>query len=303
MSSEKDERESEKDPEDELNLTVMELQSKMNELEKRFLGISISGESSTPFAPRSTVETKISKLTGTLTAEPETEHQKVTTKLPSVKLPEFSGQDFEEFLDDFQRWLRMTNVQKEPQETKLDWLLEACTAKTKPIVKKLIRDSIELGEVLTAMSKLFPKLDNDLTLRAKLEKVPSLAHNCEPAQVAQLFLELEELMVKMSKGAMSDQEKFIMLTKKIHPKTYQEMRADRFFKRRTETYGDLKSALFEKVEEDWQEKHLVQLKKEQLHALQDDDVPQQPNFTSFGKGKGKDKGQFGHRNSGKGLNK
>ena len=86
MSSEKDERESEKDLEDELNLTVMELQSKMNELEKRFLGISISGESSTPFAPRSTVETKISKLTGTLTAEPETEHQKGNNKVAKCKI-------------------------------------------------------------------------------------------------------------------------------------------------------------------------------------------------------------------------
>ena len=55
----------------------------------------------------------------------EKEKQKIMTQLTMVKLPEFSGVDFEEFLDDFQRWLRMKNVISEPQDTKIDWLLEA----------------------------------------------------------------------------------------------------------------------------------------------------------------------------------
>ena len=89
-------------------------------------------------------------------------------------------------------------------------------------------------------------------------------------------------MNKMSTGAMSDQEKFILLTRKLHPKTFAEMRADRFFKRRTETFEDMKEALMEKAEEDWQEKHSVQLKKEKdtLHTIKDNPIP------NFGKGKG-----------------
>ena len=281
---------------DEKETTMEDLQLKMEFLEKRFLGTSF--ESSTPFAPRSTIETKISKISSMHKSEKdsEKEEQKIMTKLPMVKLPEFSGVDFEEFLDDFQRWLRMTNVISEPQDTKIDWLLEACSIKVRPMVKKLMSESTSLSEILQHMSKLFPKLDNDLTLRSKLDKIQPLVQNAEPSQVAQLFLEMEELMNKMSKGAMSDQEKFILLTKKIHPRTYTEMRSDRFFKRRTETYSDLKSALLEKVEEDWQERHLVQLRKEHVHALQDE-TPQK--FPGKGKGKGK-----GHSTqNGKGFNK
>ena len=231
------------------NSTVEELQLKMELLEKRLLGTSF--ESSTPFAPRSTIETKISKIASMHKKdeekfESETE-QKIMTKLPMVKLPEFAGQDFEEFLDEFQRWLRMTNVIKEPQETKIDWLLEACSNKIRPMVKKLVQESTTMSEILLGMSKLFPKLDKDLTLRSKLDKIQPLVQNAEPSQVAQLFLEMEELMTKMSHGAMSDQEKFLLLTKKIHPRTYTEMRSDRFFKRRTETYIDLKSALLKKL--------------------------------------------------------
>ena len=279
--------------------TMEDLQLKMMELEKRFLGTSFH-DSPTPFAPRSTIESKIAKISKKHDDSEKSEkdsEQKVSTKLPMVKLPEFSGADFEEFLDDFQRWLRMTNVMNEPNETKMDWLLEACNGKTRPIVKKLIQESISLDQVLHAMSKLFPKLDNDLTLRSKLDKIQTLQHNCEPSQVAQLFLEMEELMGRMSKSAMSDQEKFILLTKKIHPKTYAEMRADRFFKRRTETFTDLKNALLEKVEEDWQERHLVQLKKETIHALQNDDSA----VRSHGRGKGKGKGAGPPK--GKGFNK
>ena len=60
----------------------------------------------------------------------------------------------------------------------------------------------------------------------------------------------------MTNGAMSDQEKYILLSKKLHPKTFAEMRADRHFKRRNETFEDLKTALLEKAEEDWLEKNL-----------------------------------------------
>ena len=219
---------SEKGPEDN---TLEDLQIKMEALEKRFLGTSLQ-DSQTPFAPRSTLEEKIARITGEkkFGDRAESSDQKVSTKLPSVKLPEFNGQDLEEFLDDFCRWLRMSGLSAENDLVKMDWLLESCVGKTRPIIKKLVQETSSLEVVLQSMAKLFPKLDNDLTIRSKLEKVQPLTHQCEPAQVAQLFLEIEELMGKMSRGAMSDQEKFILLTKKIHPKTYQEMRSDRFFK-------------------------------------------------------------------------
>ena len=160
--------------------------------------------------------------------------------------------------------------------------LESTPFTPRSTVTSRIASISNLEVFLHHMSKSFPKLENDLTLRNKLDKIPALQYNCEPHQVAQLFLELEELLNKMSTGAMSDQKKFILLTRKLHPKTFAEMRADRFFKRRTEAFEDRKEALMEKAEEDWQEKHLVQLKKEKdtLHTIKDNPIP------NFGKGKG-----------------
>jgi hypothetical protein len=250
----------------EQNTTIEELQQKLEDLESRYLGSQLRQKlESTPFTPRSTVTSKIASISKRQERDEETD-SKVQTKLPMIKIPEFQGIDLEDFLDDFERWLRLTGLQNEPPQTKLDWLIEACQGKTKPIVKKLIKETNwDLEVVLQGMSKLFPKLENDLTLRNKLDKIPALQYNCEPHQVAQLFLELEELLNKMSTGSMSDQEKFILLTRKLHPKTFAEMRADRFFKRRTETFEDMKEALMEKAEEDWQEKHFGPAQKGKRH--------------------------------------
>ena len=155
------------------------------------------------------------------------------------------------------------------------------------------KEKPELGEVLFRMSKLFPKLENDLSLRQKLDKVLPLPHLPEPSQVAQLYVDIEELLGKMTIGSMSDQEKYILLSRKLHPKTFSEMRADRHFKRRTETFEELKAALLEKSEEDWLEKNLLQLKRENVHTMQDgSSQPAQKTQTQFprssaGKGRGK----------------
>ena len=44
--------------------------------------------------------------------------------------------------------------------------------------------------------------------------------------------------------------------KKIHPKTFSELRQERYFKHRTNDFTSLKSALSEKVNEDWIERHI-----------------------------------------------
>ena len=279
--------------------TVVELRTRLGDLERRYLGTTVpTPPSKTPFAPTASVVKKVEELVSV--SLPPSDRQ-ATTKLPILKLPEFTGVDLEDFLDEFGRWLRLSGVQHENEQTKLDWLLESCSHKIKPVVKKLIKEHNDLGEVLHRMSKLFPKLENDLSLRQKLDKISPLPHSPEPSQVAQLYVDLEELLGKMTLGSMSDQEKFILLSRKLHPKTFAEMRSDRHFKRRTESFEDLKSALLEKAEEDWLERNLLQLKRENVHTLQDgQSQPAQKTQTQtpkpFGKGRGKGgkgKGQGG----------
>ena len=94
-------------------------------------------------------------------------------KLPAVKLPSFDGSDLETFLKDFERWLRLSGCLETSDKFKLDWLVEACSPKVKKLVEKVIEEkNFDLLKVLTQLETLFPRLENDLKLRTKLEKLP-----------------------------------------------------------------------------------------------------------------------------------
>ena len=91
---------------------------------------------------------------------------------------------------------------------------------------------------------------------------------------------------------MSEQEKLLLLLKKIEPKMLKEMRADRVFRDATEDYDQLKSALVSKSSEDWTDKHLQLNKGKALLALDDQmEVDATPNAAGKGRGKGKGKGK------------
>ena len=107
---------------------------------------------------------------------------------------------------------------------------------------------------------------------------------------------------------MSEQEKFLLLVKKLHPKYFQELRSDRYFKHRTQDFDSLKKAIIEKSQEDWVERNLINQKKQLLQPLSEvpprvsTSPPQGPSTNvpksdpkqmskPFGKGKGQGKGQ------------
>ena len=143
-----------------------------------------------------------------------------TTKLPSLPLPTFDGSDLEAFLKSWERWLQLCGLLQVGDEMKKAWLIEASTPKVKKIVESLCESNETLFDVLQKLETLFPKLKNDLTIRVHLEKIASLPPTPDPSQVAQLCLELEENFAKLSDGAISEQEKFLVLLRKIHPKFF-----------------------------------------------------------------------------------
>ena len=213
-----------------------------------------------------------------------------TTKLPTIDLPKFDGNDFEEFLKRWHRWLRLSGLQAETDQSKCDWLIEACVPKVRKLVETVAdQHDCDLIRVLKSLSNLYPKLENDLTLRARLEKITPLPANPDPELVAQLTLEIQEVFVRLSPTAMSDQDKLLILVKKINSKTWSELRSDRYYKQRTSTFLELKDALLEKSQEDWLERNLAQQKKQTLNPL---DQPESQPFHQHPKsGKGKGKGQ------------
>ena len=133
-------------------------------------------------------------------------------------------------------------------------------------------------------------LENDLTIRAQLEKVPQMGANPDPADVGKLFLDLDELFSKLNDKSMSDQDKFVTLLGKLHPKFYGEIRSDKNWKRRAEDYAGLRSVVMEKAQEDWLERMLLQSKsgakqslKPSVEAETQPEKPAPPRFQRWGK--------------------
>ena len=290
---------------------VKELEAKMKELADHVLGKSSSTISQSPFAPASSIRRKIESLQSSI-LEAQNAQQNAQSKLPPVPVPNFDGSDLESFLKEFGRWMRLTGVESCAEKVQLDWLVQACTPKVRKLVEKVVDEKASMFDVLCHLESLFPKLENDISLRLLLDKIPALGAQPDPPIVAQLFLEIEEIFSRMSAGSMSEQEKFLALIKKLHPKTFAELRGDRYYKHRCEDYISLKDAILEKSKEDWLERHLFAQKKQVLQTL--DAQPSNPSMDldekasssqtpSNGKGKGKGSGKGNGKGKGKGKGK
>ena len=136
-------------------------------------------------------------------------------------------------------------------------------------------DKFSFVEVLGKMQSIWPKLESDLTVRTQLEKLAPLHYLPDASAVVLLFQKMEDLFSRVSDGAMSEQDKLILLISKIHDKTFKEMRSERVFRSKTEDYEELKVALQEKATEEWADKN-IQLSKgsRQLLALDEMSVDQ-----------------------------
>ncbi len=169
---------------------LIEIESRVKLLESHFLG---SSTDHSVFAPVSTIRKRIDSFCASKSSgsSPESFSQ---SKLPPVTLPTFNGSDLDIFLKRWQRWLRLCGLEHAPDQAKLDWLIEACTPRVLNLVEKVVEENNNLHQVLCKREELFPKLENDITLRSSLEKIPQLPASPEPNQVAQLLVEFEEIL-------------------------------------------------------------------------------------------------------------
>ena len=210
----------------------------------------------------------------------------------------------------FARFLRLSGLNFASDLVKTDWLAQACEPENYKITTNVIKETgSNLEETLKRLGEIFPTLENVLTIRRKIESLPTLGYAPEPQVLASFLLEFETLSGKLSAHAWTDQDKLLSLIGKLHPKTFQEIRAHPFWRSRTDTYQEMKSSLQEKVKEDWIEKKMSNPKLQVLaldDVMQVDQVPSQSSSQgqvapqnrgrtkgqaqSSGKGKGKSKG-------------
>jgi len=91
----------------------------------------------------------------------------------------------------------------------------------------------ELEVVLTRMGEFSPALQNDLTIRQKIETIPSLPYGPDPSQLAAFLFKFENFVCKPSAPAFTDQDRLALISK-FHPKTFAEIRSERICRSQTD---------------------------------------------------------------------
>jgi len=91
--------------------------------------------------------------------------------------------------------------------------------------------------------------------------LPPLTYGPDPSQLADFLLKFENLVCKLSAHAFTDQDKYLALISKLHPKTFAEIRSERIWRSQTDNYTDKKVVLQEKVKEDMVDEKLSNPKR------------------------------------------
>ena len=99
---------------------MAERESRLRDLEMRFLGPP-SEASSCPFAPMSAYKSRVEHFKSFSAATVSETSERKDMKLPAVILPSFDGQNLEEFLKNWERWLRLSGAQSTDDKFKIDW--------------------------------------------------------------------------------------------------------------------------------------------------------------------------------------
>ena len=267
--------------------TIQEIEEKLRQLEMAiFPGqsqSSISHASHSPFQTLPSVRKRLEELKAGSSQTLGTHNQ---SKLPPVPLPSFDGQDFESFCKEFLRFLRLTGLVGADDETKRDWLTQACHPKIRKMVDSLADRTQTFDDLLDSISQLFPKVENSISIRQQLGKVPGLQRDASPAEVETLLLELDNLFSKLPSDSFSEEERLLLLVSKLNPETWREIRAERTWRNRCDSYESLKELLREKSKDDNLERYLFsQVHKRERGFFMGEETPIYNQF-ALGKGKG-----------------
>ena len=250
-------------------ITLEEIEEKMRELERLFLDKTLvslpPSLGMSPFSPLPSLEKQYQKLKMEMDQPPEEkDKQTLQGKLPQVECPMFDGQDLESFVRNFSRFLRLTGLVHASDMVKRDWLINSMSAKVKRTLERINDEVSSFDELFDRLQRLFPKIENDVTIRNLMQKVPVLPKEPHQNELEQIIIELDELFSRLSNESMSDQDKLLILVSKVHTQMWKEIRQDKIYKLRCDTFDHFKEVLREKVSEDYLERYLYTQKRDQF---------------------------------------
>ena len=215
-----------------------------------------------PFAPCTSGLNPISELRNVRSSTSQLLTQ-ATAKLPNAELPKFDGTDLEDYCKEFLRFFRLTGMMEGEDQIKIDWFIQGCHLKIKKLVQKVADEHKTFASFLDKLETLFPKIENDISIREKLKKVQSLAREPLPTEVETLILDLETLFSKLTPNALGEQEKLLLLMEKLHPSMVSELRKRKEDRANFDSYETLVAFLRERTLEDHLERFLQNQRRTQ----------------------------------------
>ena len=166
-----------------------------------------------------------------------------------VPQPIFEGSDFPIFLQRFGRWCKLSGLCGLDQETSRAWFVSCMGPTVLTLVEAVYSRTTTLEALVLEVGRIFPCYVTDFTLRQEVLGIKPLGANPTLEDLELLILKLENIWVRMTDGAYSDQEKLVTLVSKVAKCTWKMLREHLLWRKQLGSYELAKNALRSLVSE------------------------------------------------------
>ena len=182
----------------------------------------------------------------------------IATSKIVVNLPEVTGKDLSEFAEDFGRFLRLTGQTHASGRVKCDLLLQCCKTKyPEKQVRQIVTKFASFADVLVALERQYPTYETNLSVRAKMQNLPTLPNDPKPGKVSELLADLDHWAGRLTPGSYSSDDLPFWLVAKLPRELWDECISTAERKARAIHYDDLCVLLLELALEKESDQHLT----------------------------------------------
>ena len=185
------------------------------------------------------------------------EAKAIATSKIVLNLPEFTGKDLSEFVENFGPFLRMTGQTHASGRLKCDLLLQCCKTKyLEKQVKQIVTKSATFADVLAALERQYPTYETNPSIRAEIQNLAVLPNNPKPSRVSELVADLDHWAGRLTPGSYSSDDLLFWLVAKLPQELWDECCSTAERKARALHYEDLCVLLLELALEKESDQHL-----------------------------------------------
>ena len=185
------------------------------------------------------------------------EAKAIATSKIVVNLPEFTGKDLSEFVENLGRFLRLTGQTHASGRVKCDLLLQCCKTKyLEKQVKQIVSNSATFAHLLVAVERQSPTYETDLSIRAEIHNLAVLPNNPKPGRVSEQLADLDHWAGRLTPGSYTSDDLLFWLVAKLPRELWDECRSTAERKARALHYEDLCVLLLQVALEEESDQHL-----------------------------------------------